>query len=67
MKKTGGPSGGKKGGSKYAPTSRNLAVRVKTAHKRTPSSTRWLQRQLNDPYVAEAKKQGWHRHYGCTV
>jgi len=55
----GSKKGGKQGGSKYAPTTRNLAVRVKTAHKRSNSSTRWLQRQLNDPYVAEAKKQGW--------
>jgi 23S rRNA (uridine2552-2'-O)-methyltransferase len=34
-------------------------VRVKTARQRTLSSTRWLQRQLNDPYVAEAKKLGY--------
>jgi 23S rRNA (uridine2552-2'-O)-methyltransferase len=33
-------------------------VRVKTARGRTVSSQRWLQRQLNDPYVAEAKKRG---------
>lgn len=33
-------------------------MRVKTAKRRRPSSTQWLQRQLNDPYVAEAKKQG---------
>ncbi len=32
---------------------------VKTAKKRKPSSTRWLQRQLNDPYVHEARKQGF--------
>ncbi len=38
---------------------RQLGVRVKTAHKRSLSSTRWLERQLNDPYVAEAKKQGY--------
>ncbi|MEQ8251244.1 MAG: RlmE family RNA methyltransferase [Oceanibaculum nanhaiense] len=35
------------------------AVRVKTARKRSLSSTLWLQRQLNDPYVAEAKRQGY--------
>ena len=35
------------------------AVRVKTAKRRKPSSTRWLQRQLNDPYVEEARRQGW--------
>lgn len=32
---------------------------VKTARKRTPQSTRWLERQLNDPYVKLAKAQGW--------
>jgi len=35
------------------------AVRVKTARQRTASSARWLQRQLNDPYVAEARRQGF--------
>ena len=29
-------------------------TRVRTAKKRTASSTRWLQRQLNDPYVKQA-------------
>jgi 23S rRNA (uridine2552-2'-O)-methyltransferase len=38
---------------------RDLTVRVKTARKRTTSSTRWLQRQLNDPYVAAAKREGY--------
>jgi 23S rRNA (uridine2552-2'-O)-methyltransferase len=37
----------------------SLKVRVKTAKKRTISSTLWLQRQLNDPYVVQAKKDGW--------
>ena len=32
---------------------------MKTARGRKPSSTRWLQRQLNDPYVAAAAKQGY--------
>jgi 23S rRNA (uridine2552-2'-O)-methyltransferase len=41
------------------PSGRGLTERVKTASKRTASSTRWLQRQLNDPYVAEAKKRGY--------
>ncbi|CAK0754873.1 23S rRNA 2'-O-ribose U2552 methyltransferase [Azospirillaceae bacterium] len=36
--------------------SRPLAVRVKTANRRSAASTRWLERQLNDPYVAEAKR-----------
>jgi 23S rRNA (uridine2552-2'-O)-methyltransferase len=34
-------------------------VRVKTAKGRKLASTRWLQRQLNDPYVEEAKRQGY--------
>ena len=38
---------------------RGLHTRVKTAAKRTVSSTRWLQRQLNDPYVAEARRLGY--------
>lgn len=46
----------KKGGGSG---SRMLQTRVKTAKKRKPSSTRWLQRQLNDPYVHEAKKLGY--------
>jgi 23S rRNA (uridine2552-2'-O)-methyltransferase len=36
-----------------------LAVRVKTAKSRDLASTIWLQRQLNDPYVAEARKLGY--------
>jgi 23S rRNA (uridine2552-2'-O)-methyltransferase len=36
-----------------------MAQRLRTARKRTPSSQRWLERQLNDPYVAAAKRQGW--------
>ncbi|WP_327754342.1 RlmE family RNA methyltransferase [Sphingobium sp. SJ10-10] len=34
-------------------------VRVKTAKGRTAQSTRWLERQLNDPYVRRAKAEGW--------
>ena len=33
---------------------------VKTAKRRSAASTRWLKRQLNDPYVAEAKKLGYN-------
>ena len=36
---------------------RDLKTRVKTARKRTTSSTLWLQRQLNDPYVARARAE----------
>ncbi|MDT0683885.1 RlmE family RNA methyltransferase [Roseicyclus sp. F158] len=38
---------------------RDLKVRVKTARGRRSSSTRWLERQLNDPYVARAKREGY--------
>jgi 23S rRNA (uridine2552-2'-O)-methyltransferase len=38
---------------------RDLRVRVKTAKGRKLSSTLWLERQLNDPYVARAKKEGY--------
>ncbi|NBB82770.1 MAG: 23S rRNA methyltransferase [Alphaproteobacteria bacterium] len=41
------------------PGGRGLTTRVKTAKRRKTSSTRWLQRQLNDPYVAEAKRRGY--------
>ena len=37
----------------------DLKQRVKTARKRTSSQTRWLERQLNDPYVARAKREGY--------
>jgi 23S rRNA (uridine2552-2'-O)-methyltransferase len=45
----------KKGGS----GTRALKVRVKTAGKRSLSSKLWLERQLNDPYVARAKREGY--------
>src|ERR1043165_6095353 len=38
---------------------RRLSQRLKTAKGRSVSSTRWLERQLNDPYVAEAKRLGY--------
>lgn len=33
--------------------------RLKTGKKRSTSSARWLTRQLNDPYVKQAKAEGW--------
>jgi len=39
--------------------SRNLTVKLRTAKGRKVASTRWLQRQLNDPYVEEAKRRGY--------
>ncbi|MCY4007357.1 MAG: RlmE family RNA methyltransferase [Rhodobacteraceae bacterium] len=38
---------------------RDLKVRVKSAKNRPVGSTRWLERQLNDPYVKRARREGW--------
>ncbi|MFP7672962.1 RlmE family RNA methyltransferase [Marivita sp. S0852] len=38
---------------------RDLKVKVKSARGRKLSSTRWLQRQLNDPYVKRAQTDGY--------
>jgi 23S rRNA (uridine2552-2'-O)-methyltransferase len=46
------PGSGKKPGMR-------LKVRVKTGKGRTVSQKNWLERQLNDPYVQEARKQGF--------
>ena len=40
-------------------TGRGPRQRVKTARGRTSSSTRWLERQLNDPYVRRAKAENY--------
>jgi 23S rRNA (uridine2552-2'-O)-methyltransferase len=45
----------KPGGSGH----RGLRERVKTARGRKVSSQRWLERQLNDPYVARSKQEGY--------
>jgi 23S rRNA (uridine2552-2'-O)-methyltransferase len=39
--------------------SKNVRTRVKTAKGRKIGSTRWLERQLNDPYVRKAKAEGY--------
>jgi len=39
--------------------SRELKVRVKSGKTRKLSSKLWLERQLNDPYVARAKREGY--------
>lgn len=48
-----------KGGGDPRSIGRGPKVRVKTAKKRSTSSARWLERQLNDPYVAAAKREGY--------
>jgi 23S rRNA (uridine2552-2'-O)-methyltransferase len=54
-------SGSGKGGSTAMPTGgmRGMHIKVKTARGRKLSSTLWLQRQLNDPYVKRAKAEGY--------
>jgi 23S rRNA (uridine2552-2'-O)-methyltransferase len=42
-----------------SPDRRAAAVRVRGAGRRKASSTRWLERQLNDPYVAAARREGY--------
>nr|WP_103224123.1 RlmE family RNA methyltransferase [Roseibium marinum]POF29448.1 23S rRNA Um-2552 2'-O-methyltransferase [Roseibium marinum] len=46
-------------GSKKGTGDRGLHVKVKTSAGRRESSTRWLSRQLNDPYVRRAKIDGY--------
>lgn len=49
----------KKDGKSPLSGQRQVVTRVKTARGRTTSSVRWLNRQLNDPYVAQSKKDGY--------
>ncbi|MFW5654366.1 MAG: RlmE family RNA methyltransferase [Roseicyclus sp.] len=51
MKPKGGPGSGR--------GQRDLKVKVRTARGRKLSSTLWLERQLNDPYVQRAKREGF--------
>jgi 23S rRNA (uridine2552-2'-O)-methyltransferase len=53
MSARGGSGRGRPGGGR-----RQLKVRLKTAAQRPASSQRWLARQLNDPYVAAARREG---------
>ena len=41
------------------PPGRGLKQRVRSAAGRRVSSARWLERQLNDPYVSGARAEGW--------
>lgn len=60
MKKPGPKKTGKSGvRGVVGSTQRQLKVKVKTAHKRSTSSNRWLERHLNDPYVAAARQAGY--------
>lgn len=48
-----------KGGARQGRGARDLAVRVKSGRNRSLSSKLWLERQLNDPYVARARREGF--------
>ncbi|MEX2615131.1 MAG: RlmE family RNA methyltransferase [Alphaproteobacteria bacterium] len=50
---------GGKGGRRDVSVSRDETVRLRPGKGRKVSSRRWLERQLNDPYVAEARRQGY--------
>src|SRR5690349_5780519 len=52
--------GGTQKGSRRGPGGgqRDMNVRLKSARKHKPSSQRWLERQLNDPYVTASKRDG---------
>lgn len=53
------PPKGFKGRSSRGGNARMVFERVKTARRRKDSSTAWLKRQLNDPYVIESKRRGF--------
>ncbi len=55
---TGTGSGSGAGSGSGREGGRSLKQRVKSTKNRTISQTRWLERQLNDPYVARAKREG---------
>ncbi len=46
-------------GRRITPGGRPPAIKMRGTRRRKPSSTRWLSRQLNDPYVAEAHRLGY--------
>lgn len=49
----------KKSPSDLQKRSRSLKVKLSSTKKRTDSSRQWLLRQLNDPYVAQARDKGY--------
>ena len=50
---------GKRGHGERRGDGKGLRETVKTARRRKAGSTRWLERQLNDPYVRQAQRQGY--------
>lgn len=58
MAKGGGKGGSRRDAGGPGGGQRQLYQRVKTARGRSASSQRWLERQLNDPYVVASKREG---------
>jgi 23S rRNA (uridine2552-2'-O)-methyltransferase len=54
-----GPPGGRSKPAKPGQASRGLTVTLRKSHGKTTAQQRWLERQLNDPYVAAARQQGF--------
>jgi 23S rRNA (uridine2552-2'-O)-methyltransferase len=54
-----GTKGGRRGTTASGFSGRSLTEKVRTAKGRSTSSTRWLKRQLSDPYVEEAQRRGY--------
>ena len=49
----------KRGRNRSGRGERDLKIRLKKARGKTPAQVRWLERQLNDPYVKRAKLEGY--------
>ncbi|MFM9849295.1 MAG: RlmE family RNA methyltransferase [Hyphomicrobiaceae bacterium] len=58
MTRKGPPGKGSAGSLRHIGGTRQMKQRLRTARGRTTSSQLWLERQLNDPYVAAARRQG---------
>lgn len=58
-RKSSGPKGAAPKSASRASANRGLHEKVRTARKRTVSSNRWLERQINDPYVRRAQAEGY--------
>ena len=59
MRRSGAGERGSRRAGRAPSATRSATVRVRTARGRKPSSTQWLERQLNDPYVREARRLGY--------
>ena len=46
-------------GKNLSPSNRGKKQKIRKSNKRKLSSTNWIKRQINDPYVIEANKLGY--------